>query len=165
MYEENSLDFLERNKGKCQFDIIIVDGDHNYYTVLKELNLLLHYAHENTIIVCDDYYGKYSKEDLYYSDRDAYDNVSIATRIDKSERTAKKGVKTAVDEFVNQPDCPFELEGFKNTSWCLLRHKNRALELYSVNGRARDDILVLGTKAAFKESEKAIGEFSSSPFI
>ena len=50
MYEENSLDFLERNKGKCTFDIIIVDGDHNYYTVLKELNLLMNYTTENTII-------------------------------------------------------------------------------------------------------------------
>lgn len=156
MYEENSLDFLERNKGKCTFDIIIVDGDHNYYTVLKELNLLMNYTTENTIILCDDYYGKYAENDLYYSDRKEYDSVKSATRIEKSSRTEKKGVKTAVDEFVKNKDSKYRLEGFSNTSWCLLCPSHLSLDLYSPTGTARDDILVITQKQK---------TFINSPFI
>jgi len=165
MYEENSLDFLERNKGKYKFDIIIVDGDHNYYTVLKELNLLLDYITENTIIICDDYFGKYAEEDLYYADRPTYNDVKIATRINKQERTKKKGVQTAIDDFVMQPGCPLEIEKFESTSWCVLKNKNRSLKLFTTNGLSRDDILVFSTKDAKKKRDENKGLFSTSPFI
>ena len=125
----------------------------------------MHYATENTVIVCDDYHGKYAEKDLYYSDRVAYDNVKIATRIDKQERTKKKGVQTAINDFLAQPGCPFEIENFENTSWCILRHKNRSLELFTTSGMSRDDILVLSTKDAKKKRDENEGLFSTSPFI
>ena len=157
LYEDNSLVWLERNAGRCKFDIIFVDGDHNYYTVARELELLKPYCEDHTLIVCDDYRGKYAEKDLYYSDREAYDDVRVATRINKNARTEKQGVKTAIDEFVARDDNPFCLEEFHNTPWCILRHKDyELLSKPAPSGLARDDTLII--------QEKSTDTFES-PFI
>tara|TARA_B100000035_G_scaffold315483_1_gene336932 strand:- start:16353 stop:16985 length:633 start_codon:yes stop_codon:yes gene_type:complete len=95
LIQENSLSYLE----KCNevFDIILIDGDHNYKTVIKELSYLDNISHKNTLVVCDDYFGRWSKKDLYYSEREAYQENKIATPKEESE---KQGVGTAIDEFL-----------------------------------------------------------------
>lgn len=95
----NSLDALPKLiELKKTFDLILVDGDHNYYTVSKELEMIgKHLCNENTVIVVDDYSGKWSTNDLYYANRTEYANVQGATPF---QQTDLKGVKPAVDEFV-----------------------------------------------------------------
>ena len=100
LVEENSLTALPRmiEEGR-KFDVILVDGDHNYFTVSQELPLVNELAHENTVIVCDDYEGRWSNRDLYYSTRDELLGVEIATP-PPSDKSEKQGVQPAVDEFV-----------------------------------------------------------------
>ena len=99
----NSLEWLELNQNRVsKFDLVLVDGDHNYKTVSKELELLQAVIHPMTIIVCDDYSGQWAETDLYYADRDEYKDNEKATQREESER---QGVKNAVDDFVNEnPD-------------------------------------------------------------
>lgn len=96
--EGNSLDVMPQlvQQG-TKFDVILLDGDHNYYTVAKELSYLDQLTHENTLVIIDDYEGRWSDKDLWYSDRKEYENVKLAT---KPQDTEKHGVKAAVDEFL-----------------------------------------------------------------
>ena len=49
------------------------------------------------LVVCDDYEGRWSERDLWYSERDGYQDVKAATpRVE----TEKHGVKAAVDEWL-----------------------------------------------------------------
>jgi predicted O-methyltransferase YrrM len=97
LVEENSLKYLEDLQEK--FDIILIDGDHNYFTVAKELSYLDKISHKETLVICDDYNGRWSNRDLYYSERPGYENSLIAT---KRYETQKTGVKPAIDEFLDQ---------------------------------------------------------------
>lgn len=123
MYQVNSLTILPMMVAENdKFDIIFLDGDHNYFTVSNELQLAENLCNPWSIIVCDDYYGRYSEKDLFYSEREAYENLR-ANRdntpelspdgsyiIDPHSATPpirihedgilKQGVKTAVDEFI-----------------------------------------------------------------
>ena len=108
LMETNSLKYLpdliqefeEQNLNFPVFTWILVDGDHNYHTVKKELDYLVKFADKYTIFLCDDYYGKWSEKDLYYSERETHKD-SDTTPI---ENTKKKGVRTAVDEFLKEND-------------------------------------------------------------
>ena len=98
LVEENSLTFLPKlaeSGFKC--DLVMLDGDHNYHTVLNELRLLKPLLRDHTIIICDDYDGRWSDKDLWYAERPGYENVSHAS---KKVDTEKHGVKAAVDEWV-----------------------------------------------------------------
>ena len=65
---ENSLDWLP--KCKSSYDLILIDGDHNYQTVYEELKHMDRLLNPNGIIICDDYQNsKSSDQDLYYSTR------------------------------------------------------------------------------------------------
>ncbi len=98
----NSLEWLELNQQrKTKFDMVLVDGDHNYKTVSKELELIQAVIHPMSIIVCDDYHGQWAETDLYYSDRDEYKDNEKATKREESE---KQGVKTAVDDWLKKND-------------------------------------------------------------
>jgi hypothetical protein len=95
---QNSLELLPDliTKG-CKFDIILLDGDHNYYTVSKELEHVKELSHPSSLIVCDDYGGRWANKDLFYSSRDSHTGIDIATPQSKTE---KQGVKQAVDDFL-----------------------------------------------------------------
>lgn len=95
LYHENSLTYLEREKGP--WDLVLVDGDHNYYTVAKELELLKDRIHPGTLVVVDDYHGRWSERDLFYAERDSHKDNTLATQ---PVETEKKGVKAAVDDFL-----------------------------------------------------------------
>lgn len=95
---DNSLTVLPKMVDQgMKFDVILLDGDHNYHTVSEELKLLERMIYDHSIIVVDDYDGRWSDRDLWYSERPGYEEVSVATRkID----TEKHGVKPAVDEWL-----------------------------------------------------------------
>jgi len=111
--QSNSLNVLpDLSKSEKKFDLILLDGDHNYYTVKKELEHITDISTDNTVVIVDDYHGRWSDRDLWYSDRPGYDKVLEST---KPVETDKHGVKTAVDEFlVNNPNwflsCPINGE-------------------------------------------------------
>jgi predicted O-methyltransferase YrrM len=95
----NSLEWLPKCENK--FDIIFIDGDHNYKTVYEELKHVPRLLNHGGIVVCDDYQNsKWSMRDLYYSTRESHSNcIDIAT---KYEQTEKVGVKAAIDDFINE---------------------------------------------------------------
>lgn len=96
--EGNSLDVLPRLvRAGMRFDVVLVDGDHNYHTVSQELQSLEDLAHPQALVICDDYHGRWSERDLWYSERDGYQEVAAATR---RVHTDKQGVKAAVDEWL-----------------------------------------------------------------
>ena len=99
LVEENSLKYLKNTNDV--FDVIFVDGDHNYYTVSKELEFLEGLSYNKTIIVCDDYSGRWSNRDLFYSEKEIYkDNEKVTQRISAE----KEGVQPAVDDFIKNND-------------------------------------------------------------
>lgn len=94
----NSLKYFETDLSKNEkYDLVLVDGDHNYHTVSKELNAIKDMMSEKSIIILDDYSGRYAEEDFFYAAEDDARDVPGAT---KFVMTEKHGVKTAVDEFV-----------------------------------------------------------------
>ena len=67
LYEENSLSWLSKNQtSSTKFDIVFLDGDHNYYTVTQELKLIQQIIHPKSIIVCDDFNGRHAFKDSFY---------------------------------------------------------------------------------------------------
>ena len=96
---ENSLEWLP----KCneQYDIILIDGDHNYQTVYEELKYIPKLLRSGGIVICDDYQNsQWSEKDLYYSTRDSHSNIDISTKPPPNGELKKVGVKAAVDDFL-----------------------------------------------------------------
>lgn len=96
--EGNSLSVLPKliEQG-MKFDVVLLDGDHNYHTVSEELKHLEALTRPNSLVVIDDYDGRWSERDLWYAEREGYEDVKLATpRTD----TDKHGVKPAVDEWL-----------------------------------------------------------------
>ena len=116
----NSLDLLSpknnflKNK---KFDLVLIDGDHNFYTVYHELNFLKDYIHDHTLIVCDDYNGKYSKVDMFYKDMPGYcDNSHLKQNIELE----LKGVKSAVDYFMSENPGEFKCKVLGPLEPCIM---------------------------------------------
>jgi predicted O-methyltransferase YrrM len=103
--QRNSLELLPElteaisQKTAPSFDVVLLDGDHNYHTVSRELTHLGGITHVGSIVIIDDYNGRWSERDMWYSERQGYENVSDAS---KRQDTEKHGVKAAVDEFIDQ---------------------------------------------------------------
>jgi predicted O-methyltransferase YrrM len=94
----NSLQVLPKMVDQnMKFDLVLLDGDHNYHTVAHELKSIERLLHPHSAIVIDDYDGRWSERDLWYADRDGYQgNENVTKPID----TDKHGVKPAVDEWL-----------------------------------------------------------------
>ena len=94
----NSLEVLPKMVQQgMKFDVVLLDGDHNYHTVSQEMAVMGDLVHDHSIIVIDDYDGRWSDRDLWYAERDGYkDNVDVTRPVD----TDKHGVKPAVDEWL-----------------------------------------------------------------
>lgn len=98
LYQNNSLDILPKFvENSVKFDVVLLDGDHNYFTVSKELRYIDQLVSDNGIVIIDDYHGRWSEKDLWYAERNGYEKVEIAT---KKVETEKQGVKPAVDDFL-----------------------------------------------------------------
>lgn len=98
LVQGNSLEVLPKlvEQG-LSFDVLLLDGDHNYYTVSKELTHLNSLVRMGGIVVVDDYEGRWSDRDLWYAEREGYEDVKdVSPRVD----TEKHGVKAAVDEWL-----------------------------------------------------------------
>ena len=94
----NSLDVMPQLVDKkMKFDVILIDGDHNYHTVSREMSMLDDLTHPGSLVVCDDYNGRWSERDMWYAEREGYQDVVVATR---PVETEKHGVKAAVDEWL-----------------------------------------------------------------
>jgi len=98
LLEENSLTLLPKIVAQgFKFDVLLIDGDHNYHTVAQELLQLEALCHPHSIVIIDDYEGRWSDKDLWYAERPGYEDNKVATaKVD----TEKHGVKAAVDEFL-----------------------------------------------------------------
>jgi len=121
IYEANSLEWLYSNINQERiyenYDLVMIDGDHNYYTVFNELTMLEDLTHDHTLIVCDDYQGRYSEKDMFYSERDEYKNIELATPRINSE---KSGIKNAVNDFVNTSKLDWKVDVFGPGDPCFL---------------------------------------------
>jgi predicted O-methyltransferase YrrM len=98
LIQGNSLDVLPKLVAQgMKFDLVLLDGDHNFHTVQQELLHLEDLCHPHSLVIIDDYEGRWSDKDLWYAERPDYKDVKDATA--KIE-TEKHGVKPAVDEFL-----------------------------------------------------------------
>ena len=124
LIEENSLEQLDKMSGK--FDVILIDGDHNYPTVKRELQKIIDFCHNETMIICDDYHGKWSDKDLYYGEREEYaQNFKTTQRIDEG----KQGVRPAVDEFLEAHPNWFGITFVKGEPLVLLCKESKFIEM------------------------------------
>lgn len=97
LLEQNSLEVLPNLVDqRMKFDVVLLDGDHNYYTVSQEVQHLDDLVNPGGIVIIDDYDGKWSERDLYYSERPGYEEAHATPRME----TEKQGVKPAVDEWL-----------------------------------------------------------------
>jgi hypothetical protein len=96
--EGNSLDILPKMvEQDMKFDVLLLDGDHNYHTVSKEMQLVEALTFPHSLVICDDYDGRWSERDLWYAERPDYEGVKLATA---AVVTEKHGVKPAIDEWL-----------------------------------------------------------------
>lgn len=112
--EQNSLKELPRLKDK--FDLILVDGDHNYYTVNKELNYITSLMHDDTIIICDDYHTPWDVNDYWYI---LEKHHKLATRLVK---TFKTGVLPAIHDWSQENN--MNIYHLNKDSLDLVRHND-----------------------------------------
>ena len=61
-----SLKYLESLPPSVKFDCVLIDGDHNYYTVYNELRLLTPHLKPHTHLFLHDVLWPYGRRDLYY---------------------------------------------------------------------------------------------------
>jgi hypothetical protein len=126
LYETNSLEFMEKHNDH-KFDIILIDGDHNYPTVSKECELIPPLMRNaNTLIMFDDYHGKWSEKDLFYKDKKGYEENSLLSHL--TSIPGKQGVKPAVDEFLLHPELvSFVIDNFTRGEAICVTHKDNSL--------------------------------------
>ena len=87
-------------EGKGYFNLMLIDGDHNYYTVKREFETIPHLLAPGGIIIFDDYDGRWSNQDEFFIEREGYAKNEKALPREIGETESKKGVKPAVDEFL-----------------------------------------------------------------
>jgi len=96
----NSLDILPQlAQAPLMFDLIMVDGDHNYSTVVKELEFIEKLSFDSTLVIVDDYNGRWAKEDLFYKERESHSDIEDLKR--PASIPGKAGVKLAVDDWLS----------------------------------------------------------------
>ena len=140
IYEVNSLDWLHANKESGQkFDLILLDGDHNFYTVYHELNMLKYFMHEHTMIVCDDYQGKYADTDLFYCEREEYKNNEY---LRSPIRLESQGVGTAINYYVNNIDDSLKISTCGPLEPCFVYNKDAIkITTKALGDKMRDSIV------------------------
>ena len=127
-YEEESLSVLPKIN---QFDVVLIDGDHNWYTVYHELQLIRQSKQKDfPLIFLHDVGWPYGHRDLYYNPeyipeeyRHPYKNQGISLEtgllVEKgglnpnlnhavTEAKEKNGVLCAVNDFIRDTDLDFD---------------------------------------------------------
>lgn len=99
--KENSLNFLpELAASGWVFDLVLIDGDHNYPTVTKELSYLDFITHDASLVVADDYSTRWAERDGFYKDYKTHEDNEVLTK--PEAHPSKKGVKQAIDDWILQ---------------------------------------------------------------
>jgi len=105
--KERSLDYLASSEFHG-FDLYLIDGDHNYYTVTRELDLIHKYFNPGNVLLFNDVAGNCARRDLYY-DPEFIPAEYIGGR--------KQGVLTAINDFLDslsekwlwrRKNCPYD---------------------------------------------------------
>lgn len=104
-----SLDYMSSPDFKG-FDFYLIDGDHNHYTVTRELELIKPYFKSNDALLFDDVSGPWARKDMYY------DPDFIPPEHYKGRR---QGVLTAINDFLDsngkkrlwmRKNCPYQFK-------------------------------------------------------
>ena len=101
IFKQNSLDFLPMlisESPDLLFDLVLLDGDHNYETVFKEMEHLGKITHDHSLCIADDYNGKWSGRDGFYMDH--VDHKKDDHKKLKRDR-GRQGVNNAIDDYVD----------------------------------------------------------------
>ena len=92
-YKDFSIHHLASHPDE-KYDFVFLDGDHNYYTVFNELNLLKRHISQDGLIFIHDICNKSCARNDFY-----YDWTVIPKRYLYGER---QGILTAIDDFINE---------------------------------------------------------------
>jgi len=99
----NSLDVLPVLKDKgFKFDLVLIDGDHNYDTVSQELSFLKDITYPASLVVCDDYNSaRHSNKDSSYLSYESHsDVVDKFTDLSLNDSERGVGVNQAIDHWI-----------------------------------------------------------------
>ena len=98
----NSLDVLPVLKSRnLKFDLVLIDGDHNYDTVSQELSFLKDITYPASLVVCDDYNSeRHSNKDSSYISYASHSGV-VDKFTDLNLGSAKGvGANQAIDHWI-----------------------------------------------------------------
>ena len=135
----NSINYLQNCKEK--FDIILIDGDHNYATVKKECSFIKDLLRdENSLIIFDDYFGRWGRKDLFYKDRDGWKNNKKFIDLENVE--GKEGVGTAIDEFMEEnKDVLMSFALLQGEPICVINKENKIISARNlIHGDANHNV-------------------------
>ena len=91
-------------KDEGYFNLMLIDGDHNYHTVKKEFESIPNLLAPGGMVIFDDYDGRWSNQDEFFIEREGYEDNEMALSREEGEMETK-GVKPAIDEFLEaNPD-------------------------------------------------------------
>ena len=102
-----SLDYMGSPEFRG-FELYLIDGDHNYYTVSREMELIHKHGDAGNIMLYNDVAGTWARKDLYY-DPEFIPPEYIGGR--------NQGVLTAIESFLDglsqrwlwmRKNCPYE---------------------------------------------------------
>ncbi len=108
-YKQRSLDFLALSTFSG-YDFYLIDGDHNYFTVMNELSYIHNVSKSNDILLFNDVSGGWARKDLYYDPQ-----LIPEEHINGN----KQGVLTAINDFLDEIsdkklwrriNCPYEFK-------------------------------------------------------
>ena len=80
-----------------KFDLILIDGDHNYATVTQELSYLPDISYPTSLVIVDDYNGRHNNSDAFYADYESHKSVDKFIKLQSVE--GKAGVNQAIDDW------------------------------------------------------------------
>ena len=128
LYADLSLDILPKLDN---YDCVLIDGDHNWYTVYNELKIISKQSGDDfPLVFIHDIAWPYGRRDLYYNPNniptaylneykqeaidvlsDELSNIGLNGHLNNAVEvdTERNGVLTAVEDFINQSSLEFDL--------------------------------------------------------
>ncbi len=152
---ENSLKILPTMNHR--FDLVLIDGDHNYDTVKEELSHLSRITHSLSLVICDDYKGRHVNKDSFYRQYQTHKDLKTAST-HLQEDVNKGGVTRAVDEFA---------EDEKWSLWSYDKEYEPAIltRTLSLGWRPLEKIKVRGTGRSLIHPEEFVHHFNFIDYL